>query len=124
MTLQSIVIEERHGTAGLRRSGDLVRGHGIRVLAIGALVNVTVALLGPIVGVALMFITPASLSLINLVASLVYVFVMPAAGIILALLFFDLRIARDGEQTVTEQESSATTRSEPEPLGPTDPVAT
>jgi hypothetical protein len=27
MTLQSIVIEERRGTAGLERSGDLVRGH-------------------------------------------------------------------------------------------------
>ena len=46
------------------------------------LVNGTVALLGPIIGVAMMFITPASLGFINLVAALVYVFVLPAAGII------------------------------------------
>ena len=42
-----------------------------------------------------MFITPASLSLINLVSSLVYVFVLPAVGIAMALLFFDLRIRKD-----------------------------
>ena len=58
--------------------------------------NGTVALLGPIIGVAMMFITPASLGLINLVSALVYVFVLPAAGIAIALLFFDLRV-RAGE---------------------------
>ena len=59
------------------------------------LVNGTVALLGPIIGVAMMFVTPASLGLINLVSSLVYVFVLPAAGITIALLFFDLRIRKE-----------------------------
>ena len=95
ITLQSIVIEERGGTSGLRRSGELVRGSGLRVLAIAALVNGTVAVLGPVIGVAMMFVTPASLGLINLVSSLVYVFVLPAAGIIIALLFYDLRIRKD-----------------------------
>ena len=65
VTLQSIVIEELGGTSGLRRSGELVRGSELRVLAIGALVNGTVALLGPVIGVAMMFVTPASLGLIN-----------------------------------------------------------
>ena len=95
VTLQSIVIEERGSTSGLKRSGDLVRGHELRVLAIAGLVNGTVAILGPIIGVAMMFVTPASLSLINLVSSLVYVFVLPAVGIVMALLFFDLRIRKD-----------------------------
>ena len=99
MTLQSIVIEERGGTSGLKRSGDLARGSELRVLAIAALVNGTVALLGPIVGVAMMFVTDASLGFINLVAALVYVFVLPVAGVILALLFFDLRIRNEGVQT-------------------------
>jgi hypothetical protein len=102
ITLQSIVIEERTGSSGLRRSGELVRGSEPRVFAIAALVNGTVALLGPIIGVAMMFVTPASLGLINLVASLVYVFVLPAAGIAIALLFFDLRIRKEGVQTTTE----------------------
>ena len=98
VTLQSIVIEERGATSGLKRSSDLVRGRGPRVLAIAGLVNGTVAVLGPIIGVAMMFVTPASLGLINLVSSLVYVFVLPAVGITLALLFYDLRIRREGEQ--------------------------
>jgi hypothetical protein len=100
LTVQSIVIEERGSTSGLKRSGELVRGHELRVLAIAGLLNGTVALLGPAIGVALMFVTSASLSLINLVSSLVYVFVLPAVGIGIALLFFDLRIRKEGEQEV------------------------
>ena len=92
LTLQSIVIEERGGTSGLKRSRELVRGSEPRVFAVGALVNGTVAFLGPVIGVAMMFVTPASLALINSVAALVYVFVLPAAGITIALLFYDLRI--------------------------------
>ena len=56
----------------------------------------------PIIGVAMMFVTPASLGLINLVAALVYVFVLPAAGIIIALLFYDLRIRTEAVQTSPE----------------------
>ena len=96
VTVQSIVVEELGATAGLRRSDELVRGSGPRVFAIGALVNGTVALLGPIIGVGMMFVTPASLGLINLVSALVYVLVLPAAGIIIALLFFDLRVRKEG----------------------------
>ena len=50
----------------------------------------------------MMFVTPASLGLINLVSSLVYVFVLPAVGIVIALLFFDLRIRKEGIQTSSE----------------------
>jgi hypothetical protein len=82
----------------LEARGDLVRRRGPRVLAIAGLVNGTVAVLGPIIGVAMMFVTPASLGLSNLVSSLVYVFVLPAVGITLALLFYDLRIRKEGEQ--------------------------
>jgi hypothetical protein len=126
ITLQAIVIEERAGTSGLKRSGDLVRGSEPRVFAVAALVNGTVALLGPIIGVAMMFVTPASLGLINLVAALVYVFVLPAAGIAIALLFYDLRIRTEGVQTspVTagveaEQrpDSPGETRTSPAPQG-------
>ncbi len=107
LTLQSIVIEERGGASGLRRSGELVRGSELRVFAIGALVNGTVALLGPIIGVAMMFVTPASLAVINLVSSLVYVFVLPAAGIVIALLFYDLSIRKDGAETSSEEVNAA-----------------
>ena len=76
-----------------------MRGGELRVLAIAGPVNGTVAVLGPIIGVAMMFVTPASLGLINLVSSLVYVFVLPAVGIAIALLFFDLRIRSEGLRT-------------------------
>ena len=49
----------------------------------------------PIIGVAIMFVTDASPGFINLVSALVYVFVLPAAGIILALLFYDLRARKE-----------------------------
>jgi hypothetical protein len=68
------------------------------VLAIAACVNVTAYLLGPIVGVLFLFLTPSSLSLINVISSLVYVVVMPYVGIAIALLFYDLR-RRHNEET-------------------------
>ena len=55
----------------------------------------------------MMFVTPASLGLINLVSSLVYVFVLPAVGITIALLFFDLRIRGERTAATSETDSSA-----------------
>jgi hypothetical protein len=88
---QACVIEDLHASSALRRSDELVRRHGPRVLAVTALVNVTAYLLGPITGIVVLFLTSSSLEFVNLVSSLVYVFVMPYAGIALALLFYDLR---------------------------------
>ena len=88
---QVCVIERRHATASLRRSTKLVRGHGLRVLAIAGCINVSAYLLGPIVGIIFLFLTPSSLELINVISSLVYIVVMPYVGIALALLFYDLR---------------------------------
>ena len=42
-------------------------------------------------GILVLFLTSSSLEFVNLVSSLVYVFVMPYAGIAIALLFYDLR---------------------------------
>jgi len=61
------------------------------VFAITALVNVTAFLLGPIVGVLVLFLTSSSLAVIDVISSLVYAVVMPYAGIAIALLFYDLR---------------------------------
>lgn len=88
---QACVIEEHGAAAALRRSTALVRGRMVRVLAITAFVNVTAFVLGPIVGVLVLFLASGSLAVINMVSSLVYVVVMPYVGITLALLFYDLR---------------------------------
>jgi hypothetical protein len=102
---QACVLEDLRATPALRRSSELVSGHGLRVLAISALVNVTAALLGPIAGVAVLFLTSGSLSLINLISSFVYAFVVPYAAIAITLLFYDLRRRRAGEQPAVQQTS-------------------
>ena len=91
VTTQACVVEELGATASLRRSSELVRRHEPRVFVITALVNVTAFLLGPIVGVLVLFLSSSSLAFINVISSLVYALVMPYAGIALALLFYDLR---------------------------------
>jgi hypothetical protein len=95
---QALVLENLQATPALRRSSELVAGHGPRVLAISALVNVTAFLLGPIVGVTVLFLTSGSLAVINLISSLVYAVVVPYAGIAITLLFYDLRRRSAGEE--------------------------
>ena len=85
------VLEDRGAGSSLRRSSELVRGSGIRVFAVTALVAVTAYLAGPIVGVLVLFLTSSSLAAINVISSLVYVVVMPYVGVAFALLFYDLR---------------------------------
>jgi hypothetical protein len=96
---QACVLEGLTGKTALSRSSELVRRHGARVFAISALVNVTAFLLGPIVGVAVLFLTPSSLAVINLISSCVYAVVVPYAGIAMSLLFYDLR-RRTGEELI------------------------
>jgi hypothetical protein len=104
---QACVLEDLPATPALRRSSELVAGHGPRVLAISALVNVTAFLLGPIAGVAVLFLTSGSLAVINLVSSLVYAFVVPYAGIAITLLFYDLRRRYAGQEPAVLPASSA-----------------
>ena len=61
------------------------------MFAITALVNVTAFLAGPILGIAVLFLTSSSLAVIDLISSVVYVFVMPYVGLAIVLLFYDLR---------------------------------
>jgi hypothetical protein len=79
-----------------------VRGHGPRVFAIAAIVNVTAYLVGPVLGVIVLLLTGSSLAVINIISSLVYVFVMPYVGIAISLLFFDLRRRHAAEEPVPE----------------------
>ena len=51
-------------------------------------------------GVLVLFVTSSSLSLINMISSLVYVVVMPYAGVAITLLFYDLRRRAGAEELV------------------------
>jgi len=86
-----VELEDVRGYHALRRSGRLVRGHWIRV---GSLVGVSAALAlaaGPLLGVALIFLTNAPFALLNLVAGLVYAFLLPYVAIVTAYVYFDAR---------------------------------
>jgi hypothetical protein len=98
---QVVALEERPRHP-LRRSAHLVRGHWWRAASITGLVSGTALLLGPLLGVLLLLLTPASFNVVNLVSAVVYVFVLPLAAIVQTYLYFDLR--------VREQRAPAETR--------------
>ncbi len=102
---QVVMLEdgERHR---LRRSAKLVRGHWWRVASLAAVVTGTGLLLGPFVGVLMLFVTSASFNVVNLVAALVYVFTLPFAAIVSTYLYFDLLVA---ERHRVEEGASAET---------------
>ena len=100
-----------HRSASLARSSELVRGNSVRVFGITALVSVTAYLAGPIVGVLVLFLTSSSLSLINVISSLVYVVVMPYVGVAFALLFYDLRHRLSEQPALTPAPLAAPTTS-------------
>jgi len=111
VTTQACVVEELGGTASLRRSSEVVRHREVRVFAITALVNVTAYLAGPILGIAVLFLTSSSLAVIDVISSLVYAVVMPYAGIAIALLFYDLRRRSAEEPVLTPAGLAAPTAS-------------
>jgi hypothetical protein len=98
ITTQTCVIERRSARAALGRSRELVRHHAWRVFAITAVATGIGLATGPIVGLAVLFASSASLGAIDIVSSVVYAVVMPYVSIVLALLFFDLRAAQSGSR--------------------------
>jgi hypothetical protein len=91
ITTQACVIEGRSARAALGRSRELVHHHAWRVFAITAVATGIGLATGPVVGLAVLFASSASLGAIDIVSSVVYAVVMPYVSIVLALLFFDLR---------------------------------
>jgi hypothetical protein len=89
----SIELEGLSALGGLRRSRRLVRGKWFKVtslIVVGAALAVVV---GPLVGVALIFATGAPFWLVNLVAGIVYALTMPLVAITTVYVYFDRRVA-------------------------------
>ena len=101
---QAIVLEDRGAIAGLRRSWNLVRGSFWRVLGITLLIGLLVAVASsvPILmtqfGVSLAF--PKSLAaqtvLNQVVAAVVTILLGPISAIAHTLLYYDLRVRKEG----------------------------
>jgi len=86
-----VELEGRSGILALRRSAGLVRGRWIRV---GSLVGVSagIALIaGPLLGVALIFLTNMPFALLNIVAGVVYALALPYVALVTSYVYFDAR---------------------------------
>jgi hypothetical protein len=90
VAVQVTAIEGTGPGEALSRSRVLVRGRWWRTAAIAATVNVIGAVSGPVVGIALLFLTDLPLATVNAVSSAVFVCVMPLVGAALAFLYGDL----------------------------------
>ncbi|MGL6280335.1 MAG: hypothetical protein ACRC50_12365, partial [Gaiella sp.] len=87
----AVEIEGLSGLAALRRSGALVRGRWLRVASLVGLSGLLAAVTGPLLGVLLVFVVDAPLSLLNVVAGLVYAATMPYVGLVTTYVYADAR---------------------------------
>jgi hypothetical protein len=99
-----IELERLSAVAGLRRSWGLVRRTWFKVTSLIVVGAVFAILLGPLLGVALIFATSAPFWLVNLVAGFVYALTMPLVAITTVYVYFDRRVAHElgGEAEVLE----------------------
>ena len=86
-----VELEERTAGSALRRSAGLVRGRWIRVGSLVGLSAVVALAAGPLLGVALIFLTNMPLALLNIVAGVVYALALPFVALVTAYVYFDAR---------------------------------
>jgi hypothetical protein len=91
VAVPACVIERRNARAAIRRSKRLVGRHFWRVSALTTLTIGVALLAGPLVGALILLNTDLSPLLSNGMGMAVTATVMPMAGIVLTLLFLDLR---------------------------------
>jgi len=92
---QVVELEDRPGSAGLRRSAELVQGRWIRVgslVGIGAVLSLAI---GPLLGAVLIILTNAPLSLLNVVAGIFYALAMPLVALVTSYVYFDCRARKE-----------------------------
>ena len=92
--MPAVELEERSVLGALRRSGRLVRLEWLKVASLIVVGGTLAILLGPFVGAILILTTSIPISLLNVLAAVVYAVTMPFVGIVTAYVYFDAR-ARD-----------------------------
>ncbi len=91
----SIELERLSAVSGLQRSSRLVRGAWFKVASLIVAGAVLAIIVGPLVGVTLIFVTAAPFWLVNLVAGLIYSVTMPLVAIATAYVYFDRRVENE-----------------------------
>jgi hypothetical protein len=98
-----VEIEGLSGFAALRRSSALVRRRWLRVASLVGVSALVATLIGPFVGALLVFVVDAPLSLLNVVAGLVYAATMPFVGLVTTLVYADARARCELEQRAVDE---------------------
>ena len=93
--------EGLRGRDAFRGSRRLVRGHWWRVALITSVLLLVLVVTGPFLGVLVIFVTDAPLSTINFFGTLLFALVLPLTSVALTLLYLDLAVRRDSEETST-----------------------
>jgi hypothetical protein len=86
-----MALEDGGALAGLRRSSRLVRGRWLKVGSLTVVSGAIVVLAGPLMGTGLILATDLPLSVLNLVAGVVYVVAIPFVALTTAYAYFDAR---------------------------------
>ena len=94
---QAVELEDRHALDGLRRSAELVRRRWFRVASLVAVGAALALVAGPLVGALLILVTDAPLTLLNIVAGLVYAVTMPLVALVTSYVYFDARARHELE---------------------------
>jgi Vacuolar protein sorting-associated protein 62 len=102
-----VVLRRRSARSAPNASVALVRGHWWRTALFALLLYFIAISIGPAVGIALLFQTRLSPTLINVIGSLTYFAVFPYVAIAAALLYFDL-----GERRREADEAAASSSGE------------
>jgi hypothetical protein len=86
-----IELEDVSAVDGLGRSSRLVRGHWLKVATLIVAGAGLVLVIGPLIGVLLLFVSSAPFWLVNIVAGFVYAVAMPFVALTTAYVYFDAR---------------------------------
>ena len=86
-----VELEGEVGWRALRRSGSLVSRRWIRVASLVGVSAVVALAAGPLLGVALIFLTNMPFAFLNLVAGVVYALLLPYVAVVTAYVYFDAR---------------------------------
>ena len=87
LAVQVAAVEDLDVRGSLRRSRDLVTGHGWRVALLGTLLVVCGTGLGPLLSVVWLLVAQPPLALVNLFSAVVYAITVPYVAVGLALLY-------------------------------------
>ena len=89
----TVAIEGRGTVSALRRSYRLVRGKWLKVASLTIASGAVVVVAGPLIGTGLILATNLPLSLLNVIAGVVYMVTMPFVALTTAYAYFDARVA-------------------------------